>query len=103
VCRGKLAREMDSVGFWWVWVGTSLVCLALAAQNMGRTGPIPPPTPVGDPGAALLGGALFWALVSVVVATESANQGMRRRKWGWVASFLVASVVAAYAFFGRFV
>jgi hypothetical protein len=103
VCRGKLAREMDSVGFWWVWVGTSLVCLALAAQNMGRTGPIPPPTPGGDPGAALLVGALFWALVSVVVATESANQGMRRRKWGWVASFLVASVVAAYAFFGRFV
>jgi hypothetical protein len=39
----------------------------------------------------------------VVVATESANQGMRGRKWGWVASFLVASVVAAYAFFGRFV
>jgi hypothetical protein len=103
VCRGKLAREMDSVGFWWVWVGTSLVCLALAAQNMGRTGPIPPPTPVGDPGAALVVGALLWALVSVVVATESANQGMRRRKWGWVASFLVASVVAAYAFFGRFV
>ena len=99
----KLAREMDSVGFWWVWVGTSLVCLALAAQNMGRTGPIPPPTPVGEPGAALLVGALLWALVSVVVATESANQGMRRRKWGWVASFLVASVVAAYAFFGRFV
>jgi hypothetical protein len=49
-------------------------------------------------------GALLWALVSVVVATESANQGMRRRnKWGWVGSFLVASVVAAYAFFGRFV
>ena len=92
------------MGFWWVWddVGTSLVWLALAAQNMGRTGPIPPPTPVGDPGAALLVGALLWALVSVVVATESANQGMRRRKWGWVASFLVASVVAAYAF-GRLV
>jgi CDP-diglyceride synthetase len=53
--------------------------------------------------SGVAGGALFWALVSVVVATESANQGMRRRKWGWVASFLVASVVAAYAFFGRFV
>jgi hypothetical protein len=38
----------------------------------------------------------------VVVATESANQGMRRLKWGWVASFLVASVVAALSF-GRFV
>jgi hypothetical protein len=102
VRRGKLPREKDSVGFWWVWVGTSLVCLGLAAQNMGRTGPIPPPTPVGDPGAALLVGALFWALVSVVVATESANQGMRRLKWGWVASFLVASLVAALSF-GRFV
>jgi hypothetical protein len=103
VRRGKLPREKDSVGFWWVWVvGTSLVCLALAAQNMGRTGPIPPPTPVGDPGAALLVGALLWALVSVLVATESANQGMRRLKWGWVASFLVASVVAALSF-GRFV
>jgi hypothetical protein len=102
VRSGKLPREKDSVGFWLVWVGTSLVCLALAAQNMGRTGPTPPPTPVGDPGAALLVGALLWALVSVVVATESANQGMRRLKWGWVASFLVASVVAAYSF-GRFV
>jgi hypothetical protein len=40
----------------------------------------------GDPGAALLVGALLWALVSVVVATENANQGMRRRKRGWVAS-----------------
>jgi hypothetical protein len=98
VRRGKLPREKDSVGFWWVWVGTSLVCLGLAAQNMGRTGPIPPPTPVGDPGAALLVGALLWALVSVVVAAASANQGMRRLKRGWGASFLVASLVAAYAF-----
>ena len=101
--RGKLPREKDAVSLWWTWdVGTSLVSLGLAAQNMGRTGPIPPPTPVGDPGAALLVGALLWALVSVVVAAESANQGMRRRKWGWVGSFLVASLVAAYSF-GRFV
>jgi len=58
---------------------------------MGRTGPIPPPTPPGgDPGAALLVGALLWALVSVVVATESGKLGMRRRAWGWVASFLAA-------------
>jgi hypothetical protein len=83
--------------------GTSLVCLPLAAQNMGRTGPIPTPTPPGgDPGAALLAGALLWALVSVVVATESAKLGMRRRAWGWVAFFLAASLVSAYAF-GRFV
>jgi hypothetical protein len=103
VRRGKLPREKDSVGFWWVWIGTQLVCLALAAQNMGRTGPIPTSTPYGgDPGAALLVGALVWALVSVVVAIESANLGMRRRAWGWVASFLAASLVAAYTF-GRFV
>ena len=50
----------------------------------------------------MLVGALSWALVSVLVATESANQGMRRRAWGWVASFVAASLVAAYAF-GRFV
>ena len=86
-----------------MWAGTSLVCQELAAQSMGRTGPIPAPTPFGgDPGAGLLVGALLWALVSLVVATESAHQEMRRRKWGWVASFLVASGVAAYAF-GRFV
>jgi hypothetical protein len=91
------------VSLWWVWAGTPLVCLALAVQNMGRTGPIPTPTPYGgDPWAALLVGALLWALVSVVVATESANLGMRRRAWGWVVSFLAASLVAAYAF-GRFV
>jgi hypothetical protein len=82
---------------------TSLVCLALAAQNMGRTRPIPTPTPPGGhPGAAVLVGGLLWALVSVVVATESANLGMRRRTWGWVVSFLAASLVAAYAF-GRIV
>ena len=51
---------------------------------------------------ALFLGALLWALVSVVVATESANGGMRRRAWGWAASFLSASIVAAYSF-GRLV
>jgi hypothetical protein len=91
------------VSFWWAWAGTSSVCLALAAQNMGRTGPIPPPTPPGgDPWAALLVVALLWALVSEVVATESANLGMRRHAWGWATSFLSASLVAAYSF-GRFV
>jgi hypothetical protein len=34
---------------------------------------------VEDPWAALFLGALLWALVSVVVATESAKGGMRRR------------------------
>ena len=89
------------MSFWWAWAVTPLVCLA--ARNMGRTGPIPRPTPpMGDPWAALAVGALLWALASVVVATESARRGMRRRTWGWVASFLCASLVAAFAF-GKFV
>jgi|ERR687897_585808 hypothetical protein len=97
--RGKLSREKGSVDLWWVWSDTKSMYLVLAAQNMGRTGPIPPPTPPGgDPVAAVFLGALLWALVSVVVATESANSGMRRRAWGWAGSFLAASVVAAYAF-----
>lgn len=50
----------------------------------------------------MLVGALLWASVSVLVATESAKRGMRRRAWGWVASFLAASLVAAYVF-GRLV
>jgi hypothetical protein len=100
---GKPPREKDSVSFWWAWAGQSSVCLALASQNMGRMGLIPPLTtpPGGDPGATLLVGALSWAMVSVVVATESAKGGMRRRAWGWVASFLADSLVAAYDF-GRF-
>jgi hypothetical protein len=53
---------------------------------------------MGDPWEALVVGALLWALASVVVASESARRGMRRRTWGWVASFLTASLVAAYAF-----
>jgi hypothetical protein len=103
VRKGEPPREEDSVSVWWPWVvRTSSVCLALLAKNMGRTGPIPPPTPVEDPWAALLVGALLWALVSVLVATESANAGMRRRAWGWAASFVCASLVAAYSF-GRLV
>ena len=91
------------MGFWWVRAATSIVCLVLAARNMGRTGPIPRPTSaVIDPWAALVVAAVLWASVSVFVATESARRGMRRRMWGWVASFLAASVVAAYAF-GKFV
>ena len=77
----------------------SAACLgALMARNLGRAGPIPPPTPAGHPWAALLLGALLWALASMVVSAESARGGMRRRTWGWLASFLAAALVAAYAF-----
>jgi hypothetical protein len=40
----------------------------------------------------------LWAVISVLVATESANRGMRRRAWGWMASFVVSTLVAAYSF-----
>jgi len=64
------------VGYAEVRSEISSVCMAVAAQNMGRTEPIPPATPRGGyPGAALLVDALLWALVSVVVATENANRG----------------------------
>jgi hypothetical protein len=70
---------------------------------MGRTGPIPTPAASGgDLGPALLLAALLWASLSILVANESAKRGMRLRAWGWLASFLAASVVAAYAFAGFF-
>jgi hypothetical protein len=71
--------------------------VALVVQNMGRTGPIPPASR-GTSGAAVLGGTLLWAVVSVLVATESANRGMRRRAWLWAASFVMSTLVAAYSF-----
>jgi hypothetical protein len=71
--------------------------VALIAQNMGRTGPISPASG-GLSWTAVLGGLLLWALISVVVATESANRGMRRRAWGWMASFGMCALVAAYSF-----
>jgi hypothetical protein len=103
VRRGKLPWEKDAVSLWWSWdLGRSLGSLGLAVKNMGRTGPISPPTPVEDPWAALFVGSLLWALVSVLVAIESANAGMQRRAWGWAAAFLCASLAAAYSF-GRLV
>jgi hypothetical protein len=53
------------------------------AQDLGRAGPIPPPTPAGHPWAALLLGALLWALASLVVAAECARGGMRRHNTTW--------------------
>ena len=70
---------------------------ALAAQNMGRTGPIPP-APGVISWSSLLGITLVWAVISAVVAVESANHGMRRRAWFWIASFLVSTLAAAYSF-----
>ena len=61
----------------------------------GQDGADTPANSRGRSWGGVGGGGAVVGLVSVVVATESANQGMRRRyKWGWVASFLVASVVA---------
>jgi hypothetical protein len=71
--------------------------VGLAAQNMGRTGPIPPASG-GISWSSLLGITLLWAVISTIVAVESANRGMRRRAWGWTASFLVSALVAAYSF-----
>lgn len=44
----------------------------------------------------MLLGATVWSLASLVVAAESARGGMRRRTWGWMASFVAAALVAAY-------
>jgi hypothetical protein len=46
----------------------------------------------------LLLGTLLWAIASLVVAAESARGAMRRRTWGWMASFLAAALVAGYCF-----
>jgi hypothetical protein len=70
--------------------------LGLAAQNVGRTGPISP-APGGSPWASLLGVALLLAGISVAVAAVSVRYGMRRLSRGWAASFLLFSLIAAYS------
>jgi hypothetical protein len=47
---------------------------------------------------ALLAIALLWALVSAGAATVSVEYEMRRRAWGWMACFVLSSLVAAYSF-----
>jgi hypothetical protein len=47
---------------------------------------------------SLLFVGLMWTLASAVAATESVKLGMRRRAWGWTATFVVSSLVAAYSF-----
>ena len=70
--------------------------VVLAAQNMGRTGPIPP-SPGGIQWASLLSVSLLVVGISVAVAVLSARYGMRRLSLGWAASFLLFSLIAAYS------
>ena len=42
--------------------------------------------------------ALSWALISAIVATEGVRYELSRLAWGWTASFVLSSLVAAYAF-----
>jgi hypothetical protein len=42
--------------------------------------------------------AVFWALISAIAATASVHYEMRRWAWGWIASFALSSLVAAYSF-----
>ncbi len=69
--------------------------LQLAAQRLGRTGPIPPPG--GISWAALLGIALLGAVVSASALVVSLDYGMRRRAWAWAAFFLVSALIGAYS------
>jgi NhaP-type Na+/H+ or K+/H+ antiporter len=48
--------------------------------------------------ASVLGLASAWALLSAVVAAVSMRYEMRRMAWGWTASFVLSSLVAAYSF-----
>ena len=69
----------------------------LAAQNIGRTGPISPDRG-GITWGSLLFVALLWAVISAIALNVSLEYGMRRRTWAWAASFLVSTLVAAYSF-----
>ena len=42
--------------------------------------------------------AVFWTVISVIGATVSVRYEMSRRAWGWTASFVLSSLVAAYSF-----
>jgi hypothetical protein len=42
--------------------------------------------------------ALSWALISAIVATAGVRYELSRLAWGWTASFVLSSLVAAYAF-----
>lgn len=67
----------------------------LAAQKVGRTGPISE-HPGGISWASLLAIALLWVVVSAIALAGSLDYGMRRRTWLWAASFVVATLAAVY-------
>jgi hypothetical protein len=50
--------------------------------------------------ATLLAAAGFWALISALLLIGAVYEGSARGSWGWGASFVVSSLVAAYAFWG---
>jgi ABC-type uncharacterized transport system permease subunit len=47
---------------------------------------------------ALLGAASMWALLSAVIVVLTVRLGMNRLALGWMVSFVVSSLVAAYSF-----
>jgi hypothetical protein len=48
--------------------------------------------------ASVLFIALAWALISAIAATVSVRYEIRHLAWGWTASFVLSSLVAAYSF-----
>jgi ABC-type uncharacterized transport system permease subunit len=47
---------------------------------------------------ALLGAASVWALLSAVIAAGCVRYGMNRLALGWMVSFVLSSLAAAYSF-----
>jgi ABC-type uncharacterized transport system permease subunit len=47
---------------------------------------------------SLLGAASIWALLSAVIVVLTVRYGMNRLALGWMVSFVVSSMVAAYSF-----
>jgi hypothetical protein len=70
--------------------------VALAAQNMGRTGPIAP-SQGGAPWASLLAVALLLAGIRAVVALVSTRRGTRQLATGWAVACALSSLAAAYS------
>jgi hypothetical protein len=42
--------------------------------------------------------AVLWGVISAIAASASVRYEMRRPAWGWTASFVLSSLVAAYSF-----